>query len=108
MSVVDRSFLGQGGIGLSWRALDSVLPMHVVVSPTGHIAQAGPTIQKFCPDDELVGERFLEAFELRRPRATALIKDLVAPSGMKLSLALRKTPGIRLKGLALPLAHDAL
>lgn len=40
-------------------ALDVLCPMHLVLSKTGHICHAGPTIQKLRPDTSLAGQRFL-------------------------------------------------
>ena len=51
---------------------DKLCPMHVLIDDSGHILHAGPTLQKLRPDEPLAGQRFLELFELRRPRAVCL------------------------------------
>ncbi len=81
-------------------ALDRLMPMHAVVGPTGHILAAGPTLEKLF-ETGLIGERFLEAFELKRPRNVSQIADLRSEAGQALSLRLRSAPQTPLKGLAL-------
>jgi diguanylate cyclase (GGDEF)-like protein len=67
-------------------------PMHVVLDPTGHMIQAGPTLHKISPIP-LEGARFLEAFEVYRPRAITTMEQLLQVDGRKLHLRVRK--GIR-------------
>jgi hypothetical protein len=52
--------------------LDILCPMHVVLDRTGHITGAGPTLRKLRPSGVMIGERFLELFELTRPRAITI------------------------------------
>ncbi|MCG6904908.1 MAG: GGDEF domain-containing protein [Rhodobacter sp.] len=95
------------GVNLSLGALDWLMPMHAIVSPTGHIRHAGTTLDKLRPGAGLTGTRFLETFELRRPRSVTTIADLGAAGGTRLSLRLRARPDVPLKGMALPLPGDA-
>ncbi|MDG1470422.1 MAG: GGDEF domain-containing protein [Ascidiaceihabitans sp.] len=81
------------------RVLDVLCPMHLALDATGHIAHVGPTLRKLRPDVELVGQRFLEVFMLKRPRAIKSVNDLRASSGMKLHLQMRDDPQTELKGL---------
>ena len=81
------------------RVLDVLCPMHLSVDETGHITHVGPTLRKIRPDQELVGQRFLEVFMLKRPRAIKSISDLRASSGIKLHLQMRDEPQTELKGL---------
>ena len=69
--------------------LDVLCPMHVLLDATGHILQAGPTMHKLLVDKRLVGARFLELFELQRPRAVTTMPQLMAQQGVKLHLRLR-------------------
>lgn len=78
--------------------LDQLCPMHAVLDATGHILHAGPTLQKLRPDTPLPGRRFLEVFELHRPRSVTTMAGLLAVSGVKLHLAFRATPRTTLKG----------
>ena len=86
--------------------LDQLCPMHLALDRTGHITHVGPTLAKLRPDTVLVGRRFLEVFELRRPRAIVGMKDLVAQAGTKLHLRFRDPPTTDLKGI-LVLPGDA-
>lgn len=87
---------------LDTAALDVLCPMHLVVSATGHIVHAGPTIQKMSPQGDLIGQRFLEVFEVKRPRALQSIADLRGQAQQKLRLCLRSTPQTALKGIIVP------
>ena len=66
--------------------LDVLCPMHLVIDRTGHITHAGPTLRKLRPDNPMTGRRFLEVFELRRPRAVNSMADLMAEYQMELCL----------------------
>lgn len=104
MTVADTCL---AGIALQPEALDRLMPMHVLLEPTGHISHAGPTLAKMMPSVPLTGARFLEIFELRRPRNVSCYADLVASTGTPLSLRLRAYPGTALKGLAVARAGTA-
>ncbi|WP_147106766.1 GGDEF domain-containing protein [Tateyamaria sp. syn59] len=84
------------------QALDVLCPMHVVLGPTGHIVHAGPTLKKLRPEAEVVGRRFLEIFDLKRPRAITTMDALRAAAGTKLHLQLRDAPKTEVKGLLVP------
>lgn len=78
--------------------LDVLCPMHVRLDDTGHIAHAGPTFGKLAPDG-FVGQRFLEVFELRRPRAVATMQELRSMVGTKMHLRMRDADKTNLKGV---------
>ena len=79
--------------------LDILCPMHVVISPTGHITHAGPTLRKLRPGKPWVGQRFLETFRLFRPREVSSTQELIGLVGRKLHLELRDSPRTSLKGV---------
>ncbi|WP_323771561.1 GGDEF domain-containing protein [Antarctobacter sp.] len=68
--------------------LHLICPMHLVLEPTGHIRQAGPTLHKISPE-RIEGARFLEIFEVFRPRAVASMEQLLQTEGRKIRLRLR-------------------
>ncbi|SFT66982.1 GGDEF domain-containing protein [Sedimentitalea nanhaiensis] len=82
--------------------LELMCPMFVLLDPTGHIVRVGPTLQKLRPDMQMAGERFLELFELTRPRAVANLTGLLANAGTKLHLQFRDEPRTSLKGVIVP------
>ncbi|MDJ0630147.1 MAG: diguanylate cyclase [Rhodobacter sp.] len=84
------------------------MPMSLVVSRTGHIVQAGPTLAKLRPERSLLGTRFLEIFELKRPRDVTTIAGLCAAAGAPLSLRFRDAPETPLRGLAAVLQGEGL
>jgi diguanylate cyclase (GGDEF)-like protein len=89
--------------------LDALCPMHLVVSATGHITHAGPTAQKLCALTDLRTMRFLEVFNVKRPRAVTQFADLASSQDLKLHLELRRPPRTSLKGIIVPMlgSHDA-
>ncbi len=90
-------------VGLPPEVLDQLMPMHMLVSDTGHIRRVGPTMAKLRPDTDLVGARLLEVFELRRPRNVSSVSELHANDGAAMSLRFRDEPRTPLKGLAVAL-----
>lgn len=82
--------------------MDVLCPMHVLVSATGHVLHVGPTLQKLRPDMPMVGRRFLEIFDLKRPRAISDMETLRATAGTKLHLKLRDDPKTEVKGILVP------
>ncbi|MDF3414231.1 diguanylate cyclase [Sulfitobacter sp. M57] len=83
-------------------ALDVLCPMHLILGPSGHILHAGPTLRKMRKGQGLTGKRFLEVFEVRRPRALHSMTDLVSKEPQKLRLKLRDAPHTALKGVLVP------
>lgn len=90
-------------LSLELQAVGQLMPMHLVVSPTGHIRSAGPTMAKICRTSNLIGSRFLELFELRRPRNVTVMGDLMRRASTRMTLALRLPPKTSFKGIAVPL-----
>lgn len=82
--------------------LNTLCPMHVVLCPSGEIDQAGPTLRKVCGDQPLVGARFLEVFEVYRPRFITTVEQLLRTEGRKLHLRLRGTKRVGLKAVIVP------
>lgn len=82
--------------------LDVLCPMHLTLSATGHITHAGPTIQKLRSETPMVGQRFLEVFDVKRPRSIKGMDDLRRATDLKLHLELRDTPRTELKGIIVP------
>ncbi|KUF12164.1 GGDEF domain-containing protein [Pseudoponticoccus marisrubri] len=80
------------------RMLHQICPMHAVLTPTGHIRQAGPTLHKIAPTP-LAGARFLEIFDVYRPRAVDSMAQLLQTEGRKLHLRLRGGIRTPLKGI---------
>jgi len=87
--------------------LDTLCPMFVLLDATGHIRQVGPTLQKLRPDQPMQGQRFLELFELTRPRAVSSFQGLLKSSGAKLHLKFRDDPQTGLKGAIVALPEGA-
>lgn len=79
----------RASICLRTRALDVLMPMHVVVEPDGRISQAGPVLDKIFPNVSVIGARFFDLFELRRPRGTEDLVRIAMETGRKFYLRLR-------------------
>jgi diguanylate cyclase (GGDEF)-like protein len=78
--------------------LHQICPMHAVLDAAGHIRQAGPTLHKLRAAP-LEGARFLDVFDLCRPRAVQSMRDLLQTQGRKLHLRLRDGVRTPLKGV---------
>ena len=79
--------------------LGQLRPMHVMLDAVGLIQQAGPTLQKLRPDERLLGRRFLEVFEVLRPRGITSMGQLLHHAGRKLHLRFHDAPRSDLKGV---------
>ncbi len=88
--------------------LNALCPMHLVLSATGHVAHAGETLRKLRPADQLVNARFLELFEVQRPRGLSSMQDLRRASGARLHLQFRDAPRTGFKGILVPWQDGAV
>ena len=72
--------------------LNTLCPMHAILSKTGHIEHAGPALHKLLPQDNLIGMRLLELLQLKRPNIGTSMAALRGTGGRKLHLKLRWPP----------------
>lgn len=79
--------------------LDTLCPMHLYLSETGHVINVGPTLKKMRPKLDFGGKRFLEIFKVDRPRSIETMQDLLARERTKLHLEFRDAPQTSLKGI---------
>ncbi|MFV2003042.1 MAG: diguanylate cyclase, partial [Paracoccaceae bacterium] len=96
---------------LDFAALDALMPMHLLITRSGHIGRVAPTVAKLRPDLRLSGQRFLEVFELRRPRSNVRnVADLRSIAGMRLRLQFRTGRRTTLRGIlvTIPGSDDLL
>ncbi|MEP3346436.1 MAG: diguanylate cyclase [Litoreibacter sp.] len=82
--------------------LGALMPMHLHVSATGHIDSVGPTLAKLRPDETLLGRRFLEVFEVKRPLHVLNFADLLEQQRCPVRLRFRHGDRLGLKGLFVP------
>ncbi|GFE65428.1 GGDEF domain-containing protein [Litoreibacter roseus] len=112
-------------IDISTEALDLLMPLHLRVSETGVIAGAGPTFLKLCTGLDIAGLtgatdgsreallaalqnlRFLDLFEVKRPRNIRTFAKLHAQGACRIRLLFRSGPGYTMKGLFTPLSDGA-
>lgn len=87
--------------------MDILCPLHVVLNATGHIVHIGPTLAKILEGQPAVGLRFLELFELKRPRIGQTMEALLGVAGTKLHLQLRGTPRTEMKGVLVPVPTES-
>ncbi|WP_372603801.1 diguanylate cyclase [Actibacterium sp.] len=93
-------------ISLRPEAVARLMPMHVWLTPDGHIRRVGPTLQKLRPGQLLAGRRFDDVFELRRPQGIDEICTLAKAGASRLQLAFRQAPCTAFKGLLIGLEGD--
>ncbi|MDJ0821902.1 MAG: diguanylate cyclase [Paracoccaceae bacterium] len=82
--------------------LTKFCPMHVILDADGNIVSVGPTLTKLRIEETLVGARFLDVFELSRPRAITTMRGLLDSAGRKLHMRFRDAPRTPIKGLLVP------
>ncbi|MBN7783891.1 diguanylate cyclase [Ponticoccus gilvus] len=87
--------------GVPTEILLALCPMHAVLDPGGRIRQAGPTLRKLR-EEGLDSERFLDVFEVYRPRRVESMAQLLSTEGRKLHLRLRGGLRTPLKGIMVP------
>ena len=98
-----------GGVGLpDQAALDVLCPMHARMDRQGRIVHAGPMLAKLDKGCGLAGRRFLEVFEVRRPRIHDRVEALIGRGPARLRLRLRQPPGTGLKGVLVPVQGGAV
>lgn len=84
-------------------AMALLSPMFVLLSETGHIEKVGPTLQKLCPENTLIGQRFMEVFRFDRPHGVTKLSDIMAWPKTHLRVSFRDPPNTALKGIIVPL-----
>lgn len=84
--------------------MDVLCPMHAVLDASGHVVHAGPTLTKIFGTAPLIGTRFDDLFEVRRPQIDGSMQMLLALAGTKLHLRMRGPKRTDLKGVVVPLA----
>ncbi|MCX8508344.1 MAG: GGDEF domain-containing protein [Rhodobacteraceae bacterium] len=85
-------------------ALGKLMPMYLWVTPTGLIRAVGPTLAKLCAPESLIGRRFLDFFQVDRPRALYSMADVQDLQGQRILLSLRDRAETGLRGQAQPLS----
>ncbi|MEM1072956.1 MAG: GGDEF domain-containing protein [Pseudomonadota bacterium] len=83
-----------------YKLLNVLCPMHVIYGRSGEISFAGPTVKKIAPEG-LIGRKFLEVFEIKRPVKITSIAALSERVGTKLNLRFRCNPARQLKGVVM-------
>lgn len=95
-NIIDSALVGA-------EALGRLMPMYLWVTPTGLIRASGPTLAKLCGDKPLIGQRFLDRFQVEKPRALNSMADVQALEGQRITLSLRDGAGTGLRGQTQPL-----
>ena len=89
---------------LPMSALDRLMPLHLVLSASGRVRAAGPTLRRLFVGQKVIGRSFLRLFEVRGPARIIDMDGLRARLGGKLNLIPRVgAPALRLRGVAVPL-----
>lgn len=85
-------------------ALGRLMPMYLWITPTGLIRATGPTLTKLSPRGTMIGKRFLDTFQVDKPRALHSMADVHALEGQRIMLTLRDGAGTSFRGQAQPLS----
>ncbi len=97
----------EAGIVVDLRALDRLMPMHVVIDSAGRIVKAARTLHRMRPGQQLDAAKIFDVFEICRPRNASTVRDLLAVDGGRLSLAFREDAHGRFKAVIVPLCGGA-
>ena len=84
----------------AYNMLNTLCPMHIVFDKNGMITHAGPTALKVCQKG-LIGQQFLDTFEIKRPRELLTLNDLYENAGRRLNLQFRHSATRQLKAVIL-------
>ncbi len=93
-------------LSLDLGVADQLMPLHLWVSPTGHIRSVGRTISKMRPGQDLRNMRLLELFEVKRPRSVRQFSDLYQLDQSRMRLAFRTAERHMMKGHYVRLPGD--
>lgn len=86
--------------------LGRLMPMFLWIAPDGRIRAAGPTLAKVCGPEPIEGARFLDRFELTRPRSAATVEEVRRLAGQRLQLRLRHGARTPFRGHLVGLGDD--
>ncbi len=99
-----------GAARLGAAALARLMPMHLILSSSGRVQAAGPTLSRLFSARGLIGRSLFTLFEVRGPNRITNAEGLRARPGQKLQLTLRggaqEVPSLRMRGLAVPLEGE--
>ncbi|MEP5761660.1 MAG: GGDEF domain-containing protein [Litoreibacter sp.] len=82
------------------------MPLHIQISDLGHIEHVGPTLTKLCNGKQVLGRRFLEVFEVRRPAHIDSFTALRRLENGPIKLLFRDGPSYLMKGLFVQLESE--
>lgn len=88
----------EGKLRLGVTAIDQLMPLFIWITPTGHISAAGRTVKKMLGGRAVEGARFLELFEVKRPRNIEKFNDLNEFQHCPLRVAFRDNDRHAMKG----------
>ncbi|WP_323006752.1 diguanylate cyclase domain-containing protein [Pseudorhodobacter sp.] len=94
-----------GAMQIERAALDRLMPMHLWISGKGHIESAGSTLRKAFGAKTLVGGRFFDLFEVRRPGGVFTVEDMRRHDGARLQIVPKdpcEVQGLRGVAVGLP------
>jgi diguanylate cyclase (GGDEF)-like protein len=86
--------------------LDWLMPMHLMLDADARVLGHGRTAGRLFGGRSVLGESFIDMFDLRSPRSLTCAEDLAAVAGQSLRLSLRGGAfgHLRLRGVLLPYA----
>lgn len=90
-------------ICMSPASLAQLMPMHLILAPSGEVLQCGPTVEKLFTDRTLLGQSFFDCFDVCRPYDMTSVTDIIAAKGAKLHLSMRNQHHTTLKAVGVAL-----
>lgn len=90
-------------LGLSARTLDSLMPMHLWIGPSGHVLHVGHCLKKLLGAVPLEGRALFDVLRFRRPRSLRSLDQLLRLNAAEIRVELADIDGLVLKGVVVAL-----
>lgn len=89
-------------IDIGTAALDTLMPMNVLLDPTGRIERVGPALARLAGARRLSGRELTECFIISRPSDVGCMETLLASAGRRLHLSFAEGRRVHLRGVLVP------
>ena len=89
-------------VSIAPAALGELIPLYALLDADGVVLDAGPTLRKTIPADELIGANVYNLFRFKHQVEGAPAEKLASQAGKNLRLKMINAPGTAFKGTLVP------
>ncbi|PZX16335.1 diguanylate cyclase (GGDEF)-like protein [Palleronia aestuarii] len=93
-------------VGMQTQALDTLLPMHVLLDRSARIIHVGPAFRRQAGTRSYMGRSALKVFAVSRPADIVDAESLLGAVGRRLHLRLLEGRGVQFRGVLVSLSED--